>query len=163
MNGTRLGRWRLVELLGMPPVGPGHGGSDVLVADIVHAGWLPGGTFPPGVLAATFTAVFFTPQGQPTDIDRDGQFDVVLREILYHDAFTWRVNGNVDVETVALHESGHGLSQGHFGQAFATLANNRIHFAPRAVMNAAYSGIQHDLTATDNAGHCSLWASWPSN
>jgi hypothetical protein len=64
---------------------------------------------------------------------------------------------------VALHESGHGLSQGHFGKAFGTDANGKIHFSPLAVMNAAYSGVQQDLKGSDNAGHCSVWASWPNN
>jgi hypothetical protein len=30
------------------------------------------------------------------------------------------------------------------------------------VMNAAYSGIQTSIEKTDNAGHCSNWASWPN-
>ncbi|MGH7542224.1 MAG: hypothetical protein ACRELC_14620, partial [Gemmatimonadota bacterium] len=68
-----------------------------------------------------------------------------------------------DVETVAAHEVGHGLSQAHFGEAFFTLANGRLHFAPRALMNTAYSGIQQALSGTDRGGHCSLWGDWPNN
>ena len=68
----------------------------------------------------------------------------------------------IDVETVALHETGHGLSQAHFGQIFGTFSNQRIHFAPLAVMNAAVSVQQHTLRGTDNAGHCSIWGSWPN-
>jgi hypothetical protein len=135
-------------------------------ADIVHAGWLPGGVLPPNVLAVTFTLIFVDEvTGEPTDIDSNGKADVAFREILYNDAFTWTVdpnNSNIDIETVALHESGHGLSQGHFGKAFLTQANGKIHFAPRAVMNAAYSGIQLDINQTDNGGHCSVWGSWPN-
>jgi hypothetical protein len=138
----------------------------VNTADIVHAGWIPGGVLPPNVLAITFTLVFIDPTtGQPTDIDNNGKADVAFREILYNDAFTWTVdpnNSNIDIETVALHESGHGLSQGHFGKAFLTEANGKIHFAPRAVMNAAYSGIQLDINGSDNGGHCSIWGSWPN-
>ncbi len=29
-------------------------------------------------------------------------------------------------------------------------------------MNAAYGGVLQELTGTDNAGHCSLWAAWPN-
>src|SRR5262249_48405374 len=128
----------------------------VNTADIVHAGWLPGGLLPPNVIGITFTLIFIDPATRdPTDIDNNGKADVRFREILYNDAFTWTVdpnNSNIDVETVALHESGHGLSQGHFGKAFLTESNGKIHFAPRAVMNAAYSGIQKDIKGTDNGG-----------
>jgi hypothetical protein len=107
--------------------------------------------------------IFIDGAGAPTDIDNNGKLDVAFREILYNDAFTWNVNGNIDIETVALHESGHGLSQGHFGKAFRTESNGKIHFAPLAVMNAAYSGVQQGLAGTDNGGHCSIWGSWPNN
>ncbi|MEK7829947.1 MAG: hypothetical protein AAB401_02620, partial [Acidobacteriota bacterium] len=99
----------------------------------------------------------------PTDIDNNGKLDTAFREILYNNAFTWRINSNIDVETVALHEAGHGLSQAHFGTAFRTNSNGVLHFAPRAVMNAAYSGVQQHLAGTDNSGHCSIWAHWPNN
>ena len=141
----------------------GLGGSLDVVADVTHAGWLPTGILPNQVIASTFTFVFISAPNVPTDIDGDGKADVAFREILYNNRFLWRVNNNVDIETVALHESGHGLSQAHFGKAFITDRNDFLHFAPRAVMNAAYSGIQHELTGTDNAGHCSIWGSWPSN
>ena len=142
----------------------GLGGSPVIAADIVHAGWLPGGLLDPNVIAVTFTFVFLSgPGGPPSDIDNNGKQDTAFAETLYNDAFVWRINGNVDVETVALHESGHALSQGHFGKAFQTDSNGKIHFAPRAVMNAAYTGVQQEPAGTDNGGHCSIWASWPNN
>jgi len=142
----------------------GLGGSPFIFADITHAGWLPAGLLSNNVIATTFTFIFISPpSGQPTDIDNNKKFDVAFREILYNNFFTWRINGNIDVETVALHESGHGLSQDHFGKAFITGSNGKLHFAPRALMNAAYSGIQQDIKGTDNGGHCSIWASWPNN
>jgi hypothetical protein len=134
-------------------------------ADIVHAGWLPGGLLPANVIGVTFTLIFVDELDQPTDIDNNGKADVAFREILYNDAFTWTVdpnNSNIDIETVALHESGHGLSQGHFGKAFLTNANGKLHFAPLAVMNAAYTGVQLQINQTDNGGHCSIWGSWPN-
>ena len=88
-----------------------------------------------------------------------------MREIYYNSLFTWADDGvsNIDVETVALHEAGHGLSQAHFGKLIQTTSNGKFHFAPRAVMNAGYTGPQRALAGTDHAGHCSIWADWPNN
>jgi hypothetical protein len=147
----------------------GFGGSFNYTADVVHAGWLPAVFFnaiaPNGstyILGVTFTIIYTDGDGNPTDIDNNRKADVAWREIYYNDAFTWRIGNHYDVETIALHEAGHGLSQGHFGKAFADAGSGKLHFAPRAVMNAAYSGIQTSINQTDNAGHCSIWASWPS-
>jgi hypothetical protein len=147
----------------------GYGGSLNYTADVVHAGWLPASFFdvlaPQGstfILAVTFTIQFTDDAGNPTDYDNNGKADVAFREIYYNDAFPWNVGNHYDVETIALHEAGHGLSQDHFGAAFAD-GNGALHFAPRAVMNAAYSGIQTQINETDNAGHCSNWASWNNN
>ena len=140
----------------------GLGGSPFIAADITHAGWLPGGILAPNVIGVTFTFVFVD-GGGPTDIDNNGKADVAFREILYNNAFTWAINGNIAVETVALHEAGHGLSQAHFGKLFQTTQNGSFHFAPRAVMNAGYTGVQQELNGTDGAGHCSIWGSWPNN
>jgi hypothetical protein len=144
------------SLLGQP-------GGPFFLADITHAGWLPANVLGNNVLAATFTFIFVSAPGVPTDIDNNGKIDVAFREILYNDRFLWRINSDIDIETVALHEVGHGLSQGHFGKAFLTNSNGKIHFAPRAVMNAAYSGVQQSPAGTDNGGHCSIWGSWPNN
>lgn len=148
----------------------GFGGSFAYTADLVHAGWLPAGFFdflaPQGstfILGVTFTITFTDDEGNPTDLDNNGKADVAWREIYYNDAFPWQIGNHYDVETIALHEAGHGLSQAHFGAAFASPGNNKLHFSPRAVMNAAYSGIQHEIGATDNAGHCSNWAAWNNN
>lgn len=147
----------------------GFGGSFNYVADVVHAGWLGadffdmiapgGGTF---ILGVTFTIIFTDNNGTPTDLDNNGKRDVAWREIYYNDAFPWAVGAHYDVETIALHEAGHGLSQGHFGAAFFDAGKGELHFSPRAVMNAAYSGIQTSIGKADNAGHCSNWSSWPN-
>lgn len=147
-------------------------------ADMVHAGWMPlwffdaiSGGRGANILGVTFTFIVVV-NGVPSDDDNDGKFDVWFREIYYNDAFLWTDGGTnwpeYDVETVALHEAGHGLSQGHFGKAFAqgtdpTDPRWNVHFAPRAVMNAAYSGVQTDIEKTDNGGHCSNWGQWPNN
>lgn len=148
----------------------GFGGSYEYVADVVHSGWLPGGFFDEiaedgstYILGVTFTIIFTDDQGNPVDTDNNGKGDVAWREIYYNDAFPWADGRHFDIETVALHEAGHGLSQAHFGAAFLDAGSGQLHFSPRAVMNAAYSGIQTQITETDNAGHCSNWSSWPEN
>lgn len=158
------------------------GGAPFFLFDITHGGFLPRGLFDaifpfpctPGVncggdfiLGVTFTFIWLDappPAGMPTDIDNNKKLDVAFREIYYNDNFPWEDNGvsNFDVETVALHEAGHGLSQAHFGRISRNPAGQLI-FAPRAVMNAAYSGVQQAPTGTDTGGHCSIWGSWPNN
>lgn len=130
-------------------------------SDILHSGF---GPLPPGVLGVTSPFVFVDPAtGEPTDIDGDGRLDYAFAIITYSQDFSWAIDDHIDVETVALHEAGHGLGQAHFGKAFVTIANGKLHFSPRALMNATYSGIQQSLSATDLAGHCSMYGSWPNN
>lgn len=145
----------------------GYGGYPGWFADFTQAGFLPSSFFDllqPGggsfILGATLTFVWLD-GGDPTDINNDGKGDVAFREVYYNDAFPWAIGSTYDVETVVLHEAGHGLSQDHFGAAFLS-PNGRLHFAPRALMNAVYSGVQRTVVGTDNAGHCSIWASWPN-
>lgn len=135
----------------------GFGGFGNIFADITHAGWIPAGILSNSTIGITFTLNFVG-----GDSNGDGKGDTGIREIYYNDIFNWNIDANVDVETVALHEAGHGFSQGHFGLIFGVLANGTIHFAPLAVMNAAYSGVRQELTGTDNGGHCSIWGSWPN-
>ena len=160
----------------------GLGGFRGWRADITHAGWLPAGFFdaiaPPNgstyILGVTFTFIFVDVAGNPTDIDNNCKRDVAYREIYYNDTFTWSTDGpawddpEVDVETIVLHETGHGLSQGHFGKMFVDASDptepysvSHLHFAPRAVMNAVYWDTQRELLGTDVGGHCSIWGSWP--
>ncbi|MCU7550097.1 hypothetical protein OCK74_13315 [Chitinophagaceae bacterium LB-8] len=148
----------------------GFGGSLDQVADIQHSGFLPGAFFDqiaPGgssfILGITYHFIFFDEDGNVSDIDGNGLADVSFAEIYYNDNFVWSTNSStgIDIESIALHESGHGLSQAHFGKAFLTNSNGKLHFTPKAVMNAAYSGEQRSLRGTDNGGHCSIWANWP--
>ncbi|MCZ4693377.1 hypothetical protein DWB61_01695 [Ancylomarina euxinus] len=142
----------------------GFGGSFNYFGDVTHCGWLPtsffdlidvdGGSY---ILGVTFTIIFTN-----SDYDNNKKADVAWREIYYNDGFSWRIGDHYDLETIALHESGHGLSQGHFGKAFLDAGTGKVHFSPRSVMNAAYSGIQTHIEKTDNAGHCSIWANWPN-
>ena len=127
--------------------------------DILHDGFVP---LPQPILGVTFPFIWVDANG-PTDIDNNGAFDYAFAVILYSTAYQWAIDGNIDVETVAAHEAGHGLGQAHFGALFATPANGQFHFAPRALMNAGYTGIQQSLSGTDEAGHCGLFGAWPNN
>jgi Matrixin len=149
----------------------GFGGfGNPFLADIVNAGWLPRAFFEAvggpgggrGILAFSVTFIFTDDDGVPTDINGDNRLDTALNEVYYNDTFGDPANdrgGNpwgidvalpgIDVETVALHENGHSLGIGHFGPP------------PAAVMNPVYAGIRHSPLATDSAGMCTVWASWP--
>jgi hypothetical protein len=145
------------------------GGVPGWLADITFAGWLPRAFFdaiaPPDggdyILGVTFTFVWVDENNIPTDMDGNGKTDVAFKEIYYNDDFNWGVDIRYfDIETVSAHEVGHGLSLGHFGKIFRT-PNGQLHFAPRALMNAIYYDILHELLGTDNASFCSIWATWP--
>jgi hypothetical protein len=135
--------------------------------DVTHAGWLPGAFFnavlPNGstiILGVTFTFIFTDDQGNPTDIDRDRRADVAFREIYYNRSFPWGTGGNpnnVDIQSVVIHEFGHGLGLAHFGKLFFK-ASGALQFAPKAIMNAAYAGEDREIRGADNASFCHIWA-----
>lgn len=130
--------------------------------DILHAGFI---SLPTGVLGITLPFAFIESDGSFTDIDGDGRADYAFAVIFYQaDEDFWGIDVTqfpfVDFESVAFHETGHGLGQAHFGKAFVNKAG-KVQISPRAVMNAGYSGLQQTLTGTDMAGHCSDWGSWP--
>jgi len=135
-------------------------GSPFIFADVQHAGWRDL-DFAGGTLAATITFVFIDENGDPTDIDGNGKADVAFREIYYDPSWLWNIDDNVDVESVALHEAGHGLSQAHFGTIMIK-NDGTVKAAPRAVMNALYTAPLQKLQGSDNGGHCSNWANWPN-
>jgi len=145
-----------------------HGGTNGFFPFLTHAGFLPGSFFDllaPSGSSFILGARRIIKKKTPADLDNNGKADTALREIYYNDTFLWGdgTGGSIDIETVSLHEVGHGLSQGHFGRLARTDKNGKFHFAPRAVMNAGYTGVQHSLAGTDNGGHCSIWGSWPNN
>jgi hypothetical protein len=136
-------------------------------ADVTHAGWLPAGffdaVFPNGsrfVLAVTFTFIFIDDEGNPTDVDRNRRADVAFRETYYNRGFPWGTGGNpnnVDIQSVAIHEFGHGLGLAHFGKLF--IKNTGVlQFAPKAIMNGAYVAEDREIRGSDNASFCHIWA-----
>jgi hypothetical protein len=145
--------------------------------DIAHDGFLPAAFFDllapgggAGILGVTFTIIYTDGNGDPVDTDNNGTADAAYREIYYNDGFAWvdlpndgPGNGLFDLQSVALHESGHGLSQGHFGNAAIINSNGKIRISPDAVMNAGYIFAKQDLQGSDNGGHCSNWSNWPTN
>ncbi len=151
----------------------GFGGTCGWWADITHAGFLPGAFFDviggPGgsdsILGVTYTFIWVDDiTGEPTDMDNNGKNDVALREIYENDKFNWGIDIRYyDIETVVAHEVGHGLSLGHFGLIFRDAGAGKLHFAPRALMNALYYDILQELLGTDVASFCSVWSSWPNN
>lgn len=158
----------------------GFGGVPGWLADVSHAGWMPldffvelFGPAATNIIGVTYTFVW-TDGTQYTDIDRNGKLDVAFREIYYNNYFEWSLDGpawndpEIDVETIVLHETGHGLSQAHFGKMFVDASDkvppypvSHLHFAPRAVMNSVYWDTQRELLGTDVGGHCSIWGRWP--
>jgi len=141
----------------------GYGGSPFIFADVTHAGWLPPAFFDtvaPGgstfILGVTFTFTF-----TGGDSNGDGRSDTAFREIYYNNAAFWRIGRNFDVETVALHEAGHSLSQEHFGKV-SFKNDGSLQLSPEAVMNATYSAVRQELRGSDIGGHCSNWGSWPN-
>ncbi len=152
------------------------------VADIIQAGWQPAEFFEaytPGgadaILGVTFTFVFVDDQGTatedddiPTDINGDGLLDTSLAEIYYNPSFIWTTRGapnTIDFYSIITHETGHALSLAHFGKLFITKKDgadgfdiDEIHYAPYALMNAAYVTGRNEIAGTDNASFCHVWA-----
>lgn len=139
-----------------------------ILADITHAGWLPGTFFdallPNGssfILGVTVPFVFIDANGIPTDMDRNGAADAAFFEIYYNANFPWTTlatNGNsVDIQSVVTHEAGHALGLAHFGKLFLDRQGN-LKLAPLAIMNAGYVSAFRDLTGTDRSQFCNIWA-----
>jgi hypothetical protein len=148
----------------------------LIQADLTQMGFRSAAQFPyfaanPNVLGVTFTLSWVDANGNLTDIDGNGKSDVAFREIYYNDQFNWADNGvegrqpdglrYFDFPTVAIHESGHGLSAAHFGNI--GIQDGALVARPRASMNAIYGGTYRELGGRDNGIHCGNWAQWPNN
>ena len=141
----------------------GLGGSPYIFADIQIAGW-GDIDWASNILGVTVTFIFVDDiEGFPTDIDNNKIADVAFREIYFDPSWYWDDNGmnGIDVESITLHESGHGLSQAHFGVVFVDKDGYVVRVSPRAVMNPYYFGQFRILQNTDIGGHSSIWSNWP--
>ena len=141
----------------------GLGGSTNVVADIQMAGW-GDVNWTPGILGVTITFIFIDDiDGNPTDIDNNKKADAAFREIYFDPSWYWDNSGEngIDVESIALHELGHGLSQAHFGVTFVDKDGYFVRIVPRAVMNPYYFDQFRVLLNTDIGGHNSIWSDWP--
>jgi hypothetical protein len=133
-------------------------------ADVTQVGFRGvSAIFPEGTstLGVAYSLFWTDADGNLTDIDNNGKIDVAIREIYYNDQYPWSDNGEfgVDFPTVAIHESGHGLSAAHFGNI--GVKNGALFAKPRSVMNAIYGGPFRELHGRDIGSHCSNWAQWP--
>jgi hypothetical protein len=136
-------------------------------ADVTHAGWLPPAFFDAlmefgsfRIAAMDITFIFIDEDGNPTDINGDGRGDVAFKEIYYNGRLPWGVDGDsfyFDIQTVAIHESGHAFGLGHFGKVIAS-AQQRGQFAPKAIMNPVYLGPDRRIYGTDHGSFCQIWA-----
>lgn len=164
----------------------GFGGSPFNIADVTHAGWLPAAFFDQietngsqFIIGVTYTFFWVDGAGNPVDTNGDHKIDAAFAETYYNNSFQWTnqavdfTSPLVDVETIALHESGHALGQDHFGQISLdgkgtqilqqqhVLDVSHLHFSPRAVMNAIYWDTERAPLGTDQAAHCAIWGTWP--
>ena len=117
------------------------------------------------ILGVTYTFVWVDLQGNLVDTNGDRLADAAFREIYYNQNFPWSIAPNasfpfVDAQSIALHEAGHAFGQDHFGKIFIDASGKHGHFAPQAVMNAAYIFPQRALRGSDKAGHCNMWGGW---
>ena len=112
-------------------------GSPFVFADVQHAGWRDI-NFVGGILGVTFTFIFVNGT-TPTDIDGTASPTSLSARSIIPELHLADRCGNIDVESVALHEVGNGLSQAHFGTV-ALKNDASLQASPRAVMNALYSG-----------------------
>jgi hypothetical protein len=71
-------------------------------------------------------------------------------DIVFNTNVAWKVNSNIDLETVALHEFGHALGMDH--SAVTT-----------AVMYAYYNNIKQNLVSDDVSGIQSIYGAYPND
>eukprot|EP00483_Globobulimina_turgida_P001725 UN01727 len=143
---------------------------DNQVADITFDGFVPRGANR-HTLGRAYFWTFTDENGEDTDINNDGFADFAFAHIRLNGKywfFDWSVDGETsyDIYTVALHEFGHALGLGHWGN-FKLFRNEdgevvRYVMAPPSIMAPFYDGQQSGLHGSDKGAFCSLFGGWAS-
>ena len=142
------------------------------VAEITVGGFLPASFFRQisasgdNILGVTFAFIFVDPiTRQPTDIDHNGKLDAARTEIYFNDLHYWGdvtapgidPNQVIDLQTVALHEAGHGFGLGHFGRMFE---NHGVFTVAGYNIMSQYYVPNRSLFGTPTATFCGIYGSW---
>jgi hypothetical protein len=162
------------------------GVPDIFQVGWLSADWFEM-TFPTlntsAILGVTLTSVFVNSLTDltPTDIDGNGRPDIAFQDIIYNAGGPatptmpnrrkiWSNNGplgTTDLFSVITHESGHAFGLDHFGKVFVKTKDlpllqngdvSVIKYAPRSMMNAVYVTGRSEISGTDNAAFCQIWA-----
>jgi hypothetical protein len=178
-------------------LGPDGGGeewdepSPNATADITFAGWVPPAFFTAagadGSLGLTVPLArdadgsivwgfdVLDPTRDLTDIDADGNADVIAMELYFTTdlRFDYITNDpnedelfSIDVESIALHELGHALGMDHFGRSTVILDENGdfvdLIVNPNSVnlMNTSNYFGKRDLSGSDIGSFCGIYATW---
>lgn len=180
------------EDLGAAQHALGWGGqADDFAADITFAGWVPQGFFdeigfgPSNGLAVpvAFDADgqslvwgldVFDPSREFSDVDANGKIDLYATEIYFNADSNYVLDDPerantlfyIDLESIVLHELGHGLGMDHFGRSEVILDED-FNFVdlvvnPNSVslMNTANYFQTRELSGSDIASFCGIYASW---
>lgn len=180
------------EDLGAAQRALGWGGQgDDFEADITFAGWVPQGFFddigfgPANALAVpvafdvdgqslVWGLDVFDPSREFSDVDANGKIDLYATEIYFNADSNYVLDDpelantlfSIDVESIVLHELGHGLGMDHFGRSevildedgnFVDLVVNR-NSVP--LMNTSNYFQTRELSGSDVASFCGIYANW---
>jgi hypothetical protein len=170
----------------------GMGGEASPTADITFAGWLPREFMDevglPGSFGISLPLVWQTdgtlawgiqvwdPNRSFTDVNRDRKHDMFATEIYFNADWNYVTDDKaladtlfyIDVQTIALHELGHALGMGHFGrstlvlEADGTFVDLSVNPHSASLMNTNSYYQKRDLSGSDVASFCGLYANWGS-
>lgn len=119
------------------------------------------------VLGVAYQFAFYDPEtGRPTDIDRNGKLDGFWSEIYFNGLHYW---GDAtapgvdpfsvfDLQTVALHESGHTFGLGHFGRLLEN--HGGFHVNGHNIMTNLYLGPVRTVSGIPTGTFCGLYGNW---
>jgi hypothetical protein len=168
----------------------GMGGAAIPRADITFAGWVPSDFMAaagvPGSFGVALPVAWQTdgslawgldlwdPARSFTDVNRDRKADLFATEIYFNRDWQYVTDDKeladtlfyIDVQTIATHELGHALGMGHFGRSTVILdADGQfidLYVNPHSVslMNTSSYYQKRDLSGSDVASFCELYANW---